>query len=60
MKILIKWIDVEEPTILNGVTVITDCQEWECYYFNGVNEEGEHFSFRFPHTKIEYFRKVGN
>ena len=60
MRILIKRIDFEEPTILNGVTVITDDQQGEYYLFHGVNEESGHFSFAFPYATIEYFRKVGN
>lgn len=59
MQILIKQTDKEETAILNGVTVITDDQQGECYFFNGINEDGEHFSFLFPYATIEYFRKVG-
>lgn len=60
MQILIKRVNIEELTILNGVTVITDDQQVECYYFHGVNEEKGHFSFAYPYKDIEYFRKVGN
>ena len=60
MQILIKWVNAVEHTILNGVTVITDDQQAECYLFHGVNEEKGHFSYMFPYVAIEYFRKVGN
>ena len=60
MQILIKGIDVEEPTILNGVISIYDNPRGRYYNFNGVNEDGKPFSFVYPYKDIEYFRKVGN